>query len=506
MGYASTQKGYRLYDIEHRTLFIIIDVDVYPFQGFTQDSSFSINEFQRFDYPSDQPPIVLPSSGRERDNLVPPASPTIVESDPRSTNSSPATFILPRVEEAIVKNHEGHTNNTGELRRSGRTTKPPICLKNYIGPQQKSNSSTAVHCQYSIGDFVQYKGLSAYITQLSTEIDPSSYHEAAKDAKWIDAMKVEIQALEDNKTWEVVPLPPNKRAIRCKWVYKIKYTSSREVEKYMARLVAKGYSQKEGLDYQETFSPVVKMVTARSFVAIAATKCWTLYQMDVYNAFLQGDLEEEVYMTLPQGFSHQQGKTHVCRLLKSLCGIKQASRQWNIKLTTTILNSGFKQSHFGYSLFTKRQDSHIRKYALELISDIGLGGSKPVHAPVELNQKLTSVTYDAHLGLKDDCLLEDPGTYQRLVGRLLYLTITRPGISFAMQCLSQFMQAPKNSHMEAVLRVVRYIKQSTGLGILMSATVSTHLKAYCDAGWIACPNTRKSVTGYLVQFGDSLIS
>ncbi|XP_070015798.1 uncharacterized mitochondrial protein AtMg00810-like [Nicotiana sylvestris] len=172
-----------------------------------------------------------------------------------------------------------------------------------------------------------------------------------------------------------------------------------------------------------------------------------------------------------------------------------------------------KSKHFGlrYFLgieFARNKEGillHQRKYALELIPDVGLAGSKPVHALVELNQKLTTVTYDDHLGLNDDSLLEDPGAYQRLIGILLYLTITRPDISFTVQSLSQFMQAPKYSHMKATLRVVRYIKQSPDLGILMSVAESTQLKAYCDADWVACPNTRKSVTSYLVQFDNSLI-
>lgn len=140
-------------------------------------------------------------------------------------------------------------------------------------------------------------------------------------------MKAEIQALEDNKTWEVVSLPHGKRATGCRWVYKIKYKATGEVERFKARLVAKGYSQKEGLDYQETFSPVVKMVTVRSLISVAASKNWAIHQMGVYNAFLQGDLNDEVYMTMPQGFSVVASKQQACRLLKSLYRLKQASRQ-----------------------------------------------------------------------------------------------------------------------------------------------------------------------------------
>ena len=139
-------------------------------------------------------------------------------------------------------------------------------------------------------------------------------------------MELEIQALEDNHTWEIVTLPTDKRAIGCKWVLKIKYKADGTVDRFKARLVARGYSQLEGLDYHDTFSPVVKMVTVRVVISLAATRKWSIHQMDVYNAFLQGDLEEEVYMTMPPGFFHNYKATHACKLVKSLYGLKQASR------------------------------------------------------------------------------------------------------------------------------------------------------------------------------------
>lgn len=151
---------------------------------------------------------------------------------------------------------------------------------------------------------------------------------------------------------------------------------------------------------------------------------------------------------------------------------------------------------------------HQRKYCLELISDMGLSSSKTVGAPIELNQKLTTVEFDQYFPPNDkrDKLLDDPSRYQKLVGRLLYLTITRPDITFAVQLLSQFMQSPKTSHMDAAIRVVRYVKQSPALGILMTANATNQLTAYCDADWASCPNSRKSITGYMVTYGSSLIS
>uniref|UniRef100_A0A3Q7G6D1 Reverse transcriptase Ty1/copia-type domain-containing protein n=1 Tax=Solanum lycopersicum TaxID=4081 RepID=A0A3Q7G6D1_SOLLC len=149
---------------------------------------------------------------------------------------------------------------------------------------------------------------------------------------------------------------------------------------------------------------------------------------------------------------------------------------------------------------------HQRKYAMELISDSGMSGSKPCVTPVEVNQKLTTSEFDDHFKLDNGNDLLDSGEYQRLVGRLLYLTITRPDIAFAVQSLSQFMHAPKSSHMEAALRVVKYVKQAPGFGILMSAKPTNILQGFCDADWGSCINSRRSITGYMIMFGNSLIS
>ncbi|XP_049414559.1 uncharacterized mitochondrial protein AtMg00810-like [Solanum stenotomum] len=185
--------------------------------------------------------------------------------------------------------------------------------------------------------------------------------------------------------------------------------------------------------------------------------------------------------------------------------------------TKDILKDRFKIKDLGelrYFLGIKfaRNESeilmHQRKYCLELISDMGLSNSKTVIAPIELNQKLTTTEFDLHFptGNGDDRVLDDPSVNQKLVGRLLYLTITRPDIAFAVQLLSQFMHNPKTSHMEAAMSVVRYVKQAPGMGILMTVNTTNQLIAYCDADWAACPNNRKSITGYMVTYEGSLIS
>ena len=161
-------------------------------------------------------------------------------------------------------------------------------------------------------------------------------------------MDKEIQALEMNHTWDVTSLPLGKSPIGCKWVYKVKLNPGGSVERFKARLVAKGYTQRKGLDFLETFSPVAKTVSVRVLLALAAARQWSLHQLNINNAFLHGDLDEEVYMSLPPSF-HSTGECvsassttpKVCKLVKSLYGLRQASRQWYTKLSATIKELGF---------------------------------------------------------------------------------------------------------------------------------------------------------------------
>lgn len=143
-------------------------------------------------------------------------------------------------------------------------------------------------------------------------MEPRNFQEACKDPLWVEAMRAEIQALEDNRTWRLVTLPPRKLPIGCKWVFKIKHKVDGSIKRYKARLVAKGYNQQEGIDYNKIFSPIVKIMIVRSLLSVAAIEGRHVYQINIYNAFLQGDLPDEVYMQLPEGFASQGRIQYVC--------------------------------------------------------------------------------------------------------------------------------------------------------------------------------------------------
>jgi histone deacetylase 1/2 len=162
-------------------------------------------------------------------------------------------------------------------------------------------------------------------TLLLTHIEPTSYKQAMQVPDWLAAMRAEHSALINNNTWSLVPLPDNRQAIVCKWVFRVKQNPDATLNKYKARLVAEGFHQKPGIDYNETFSPVVKPFTVQTVLSLAVTNKWTILQLDINNAFLNGFLDEEVYIIQPPGFEAAD-ETLVCKLNKALYGLKQAPR------------------------------------------------------------------------------------------------------------------------------------------------------------------------------------
>jgi hypothetical protein len=207
-----------------------------------------------------------------------------------------------------------------------------------------------------------------------SSVEPSSFKIASKIAAWQSAMQEEIDALHAQGTWDLVPLPHAKNLVGCKWVYRIKKNADGSIARHKARLVAKGFSQEEGIDYNETFSPVVKPTTVRLVLALAAQFHWPLRQLDVKNAFLHGVLQEEVYMTQPQGFNSKIYPNFVCRLRKSLYGLKQAPRAWNDRFTGFLPSLGFQASLADPSLFVQHS-SHGTVILLLYVDDILLTDS-----------------------------------------------------------------------------------------------------------------------------------
>ena len=230
---------------------------------------------------------------------------------------------------------------------------------------------------YPITDYISDDQFSehhkASLAAVSAGVIPKNCKEAFADKRWNKAVKGEVHALELNCTWDVVDLPPGKKSIGSKWVFTIKYNADRTIERYKARLVCCGNHQVECVAYEETFAPVAKMDTVRTLLEVAVAKNWEVHQMDVSNAFLHGDLEEEVYMILPPGF-HSEEPGKVCRLRKSLYGLKQAPRCWFEKLTEALNSFGFVQSYEDYSLFCYEKDGRYVR-VLIYVDDLIVAGN-----------------------------------------------------------------------------------------------------------------------------------
>ena len=206
--------------------------------------------------------------------------------------------------------------------------------------------------------------------------EPPSYKIAAQHPQWCSAMAAEFDALQRQSTWVLVPPSPSQNVVGCRWVFKLKRNSDGSINKYKARLVAKGFHQQFGIDFDETFSPVVKPPTVRIILSLAVQFNWPLRQLDVSNAFLHGFLREEVYMVQPPGYVDPAHPNHVCKLLKSLYGLKQAPRAWFERFSTELLHLGFQASLSDSSLFIFRQGSLV-VYLLVYVDDIVLTGNNP---------------------------------------------------------------------------------------------------------------------------------
>jgi hypothetical protein len=209
---------------------------------------------------------------------------------------------------------------------------------------------------------------------LSPSSEPIAFSDADKYVAWHDAMCDEIKALQSNHTWSLVPFHPSMNVVGSRWVYRIKHRIDGSIKRYKARLVARGFTQQEGIDYSETFSIVIKQATVRLVFSIAVSCNWKIHQLDIHNAFLNGVLTEEVYMKQPSGFVDPTFPSHVCRLHKSLYGLKQAPRAWYTRLSDFLLSIGFLASKVDTSLFILSDGTNIF-YLLVYVDDILLTGS-----------------------------------------------------------------------------------------------------------------------------------
>jgi Reverse transcriptase (RNA-dependent DNA polymerase) len=378
--------------------------------------------------------------------------------------------------------------------------------------------------------------------------------------QWEQAAQQEYDSIQTAGTWTLVPPPASRVAIGCKWVFRLKRNGL-----YKARLVAKGYAQKEGIDYTETFAPVAKFSTIRALLSLAAHYDLELHQMDVVTAFLNGDLDVDIYMEQPEGFI-VPGKEHmVCKLRKSLYGLKQAGRAWYQKIHQALLNLGFVSLQTDTCVYILREDSivlvvalyvddllllsnslerlnafkrdlsnnfrmkdlgeahHIlgiqidrdraagtlsisqREYLTKLLQRTGMLGCRPAPTPLDTGAILS----------KDDCPTTDTADaafirrYQSAVGAIMYAMLgTRPDIAFAIMALSQFCSNPGLPHWTAVNHLLHYLAGTVDYQLTYASDRQQPLSlfGFCDSDWASNQDDRRSVTGYVFMLGGGAVS
>ena len=401
----------------------------------------------------------------------------------------------------------------------------------------------------------------------AVQSEPRTYRQSQSlpdAAKWTEAAEDELKAHAENGTWEIVKLPAGKKAIGSRWFMKIKRLADGSIDRYRARLVAKGYSQRPGFDFLETFAPTVRVSAVRAILAIAAIEDLELRSIDVSHAFLNGDLEEEIYMEQPEGFE-VGGPDHVCRLKKSLYGLKQAGRVWNKKLHATLEKMGFIRIGSEHSVYVFTRDdvriilpvfvdditlacksssvldstikelaTHFklhdlgptsyllgikierdrskrqiylsqRQYIIDMLDRYGLSNSNSVSTPMDPGLKLSTSMAPQN---DEDVAFMKSVPYINAVGSLMYLAITsRPDIAYSVGVLARFNSNPGPLHWKAVKHLLRYCKGTMDIKLVYGPSNSSEsFTSYSDADHGGNPDNGRSTGGYLLKIGSGAVS
>ncbi|XXG71992.1 hypothetical protein AAC387_Pa07g1189 [Persea americana] len=399
------------------------------------------------------------------------------------------------------------------------------------------------------------------------ENDPINFHQAMQGSnsqKWIDAMNEEYKSMQDNKVWELVPLPEGAKPIGCKWIFKTKRDSNGNVERYKARLIAKGFTQKEGIDFKETFSPVSLKDSFRTIMALVAHLDLELRQMDVKTAFLNGYIDKTIYMAQPENFESGDRKNMVCKLTKSIYGFKQASRQWYHKFHQVIISFGFETNAVDNCVYHKFSGSkHIflvlyvddillaandigmlhetkrflskkfemkdlgdasfvsgiliqrdrfrgiielsqRSYIDKVLKRFGMQDSKPSDTPVSKGDKF-SINQCPRTNLEVKEMQKIP--YASAVGSLMYAMVcTRPDIAYIVGMLGRYLSNRGMDHWKAVKRVMRYLQRTKNHMLTYRRSDQLEIIGYSNSDYAGCQDSMKSTSGYIYLLAGEAIS
>ncbi|KAJ9539096.1 hypothetical protein OSB04_031829 [Centaurea solstitialis] len=486
-------------------------------QDFTGPSTKQVLEVQpqfvMFPIPTIDPAEFCTNDAEEEGDQTPHADEQVVEtlSQPQSPQSNESTP------------EQADTNLSDSLQEEAA----------YQTRTQKNHPSTLVIGDMESPMLTRHKSKHAGVSNphlsliscffLSQE-EPKKAHDAMKDPSWIEAMQEELLQFVLQHVWDLVDLPSGHRAIGTKWIFRNKKDERRIVIKNKARLVAQGYTQEEGIDYDEVFAPVARIEAIRLFLAYASFKNFKVYQMDGKSAFLYGKIEEEVYVCQPPGFEDPRYPDRVYKLNKALLFIKREKQEIllvqiyvdDIIFGSTkssmctefedLMHKKFKMSAMGELNFflglqvAQKEDGifiYQSKYVKDILHKFGFSDVKPASTPMETHK---------HLTVDPEGKEVDVHHYRSMIGSLMYLTASRPDIMFAVCVCARFQVLPKDSHLQAVKRIFRYLKGHSKLGLWYPHDSAFDLIAYTDSDYGGANMDRKSTTGGCQFLGSKLVS
>ncbi|GJS96437.1 retrovirus-related pol polyprotein from transposon TNT 1-94 [Tanacetum coccineum] len=441
-------------------------------------------------------------------------------------------------------NSEASSSGTLTIPTPNQSTQPHEHLRKWTDSHPLDNIIGNPSRPVSTRKQLATDALWCFYNSVLSKVEPKNFKSAVTEDCWFQAMQDEIHEFDRLDVWELVPPPDCAMIIALKWIYKVKLDEYGDVLKNKARLVAKGYRQEEGLDFEESFAPVARLEAIRIFLANAASKNMTVYQMDVKTAFLNGELKEEVYVSQPEGFVDPDRPHHVYRLKKALYGLKQAPRAWYDTLSKFLLAQGFSKGVVDPTLFIRKTGKHTlhvqiyvddiifastdpkdcdrfsnemsskfqmsmmgqisfflglqisqnprgifinqSKYANEILKKFDLHKSDPVDTPMvertKLDEDLSGIPVDQT-------------QYRSKIGSLMYLTASRPDLIFVVCICARYQSKPTKKHLEAIKRVFRYLQGSINMGLWYPKDTAMALTAYADANHAGCQDTRRSTSG-----------
>ncbi|KAJ9536231.1 hypothetical protein OSB04_un000597 [Centaurea solstitialis] len=567
LGYSSISKTYRVFNKRRQAIEETIHVkfdESGPTFPHPQENS-EINQWADSFFQVPEPPIVDPTPQNLPDVFEEdPPIPSTEISTPPLINATPITQITPS-EPDQPTNSEDFSQTTvseptptnllpdpsvNEASTSGQVYQPPALrwTKDHPIDQVLGNPSSGIKTRRQSGNVCLY-------VNFISKNEPKEIDDALRDPAWVSAMQEELAEFIRNNVWLLVPRPRKRTIIGSKWIFRNKLDEIGTIIRNKARLVAQGYRQEEGIDYDETFAPVARLEAIRLFLAFAAHMNFKVYQMDIKNAFLNGKLNEEVYVAQPPGFVDPKFPDHVYKLNKALYGLKQAPRAWYDTLSTFLLSKGFVRGKIDSTLFLKKYPKHILLVQI-YVDDIIFGSTNPkLCEKFELLMKseykmsmMGELTFFLGLQIKQsekgifinqgkyvhDMLKKfdltsctpmktpmappltldkdskgkpvDVTLYRGMIGSLLYLTASRPDIMYSTCLCARYQAEPKESHLTAVKRIFRYLKGTPNLGLWYSKDSGFDLTAYSDSDFAGCKIDRKSTTGGCHLLGGKLVS